>query len=57
MNFENEQYYESEGELMPYEGGNEHVNAEYAEYEEIDAPEILLSGKLQNCRRIQPEAL
>ena len=39
MNFENEQYNESEGELMPYEGGNEHVNAEYAEYEEIDAPE------------------
>lgn len=39
MNFENEQYNESEGELMPYEGGNEHVNAEYAEYEEIDTPE------------------
>ena len=24
---------------MPYDGGSEHENAEYAEYEEIDAPE------------------
>ena len=24
---------------MPYDGGSEHVNAEYAEYEEIDTPE------------------
>ena len=39
MSYEDKPYYESEGELMPYDGGSEHENAEYAEYEEIDAPE------------------
>jgi len=39
MSYEDKQYYESEDELIPYDGGNEHINAEYAEYEEIDAPE------------------
>lgn len=39
MSYEDKQYYVSEDELIPYDGGDEHVNAEYTEYEEIDAPE------------------